>query len=171
MHVVRNVLCMDLPDPDGLEIPELPAPKPGQTTRERYAAHAQGACAACHIKIDGVGFAFENYDATGGFRTTEAGQAGRFQRHGGAALGRHQVRQGASTSSRRWPAPRSCATAWPGSGCATSCAGQEVPEEAGSVEALATAFESSGWDVRELLVALTKTRAFTHRKPGDDEGI
>ena len=42
VHVVRNVLCMELPDPDGLEIPELPAPKPGQTTRERYAAPRAG---------------------------------------------------------------------------------------------------------------------------------
>ena len=30
---------------------------------------------------------------------------------------------------------------------------QEVAEEAGSVEALDKAFESSGWDVREMLVA------------------
>jgi hypothetical protein len=47
----------------------------------------------------------------------------------------------------------------------------EVPEEAGSVKALTTAFEAASWDVRELLVALTGTRAFTHRKPGDGEGI
>src|SRR5687768_1879575 len=71
VHVLRQVPCIDLPDPSGLDIPVLPEPQPGQTTRERYAAHAQGFCASCHNKIDGVGFAFENYDATEKFRTME----------------------------------------------------------------------------------------------------
>jgi hypothetical protein len=170
VHVVRNVLCMELADPDGLEIPELPAPKPGQTTRERYAGHEQGACAACHVKIDTVGFAFENYDATGGFRTTEAGRP--VDSSGTVSLpsgdikftrGIDFIKAVAST-----PELRDCvARQW----LRYVLRRQELPEEAGSVQALGKAFESSGWDVRELLVAVTRTRAFTHRKPGADEGI
>jgi hypothetical protein len=37
--------------------------------------------------------------------------------------------------------------------------------EAGSLKAISTAFATSGYDMRELVVALTKTRAFTHRNP------
>ena len=47
----------------------------------------------------------------------------------------------------------------------------EVPEEAGSIKSLAEAFQAADWDVRELLVAVTRTRAFTHRKPGEGEGL
>jgi hypothetical protein len=36
---------------------------------ERHASDA--ACAACHVRIDPFGFAFENFDAIGRFRTKE----------------------------------------------------------------------------------------------------
>ena len=170
VHIVRNVLCMELADPDGLEIPELPAPKPGQTTRERYAGHEQGACAACHVKIDTVGFAFENYDATGGFRTTEAGKPV-------DSSGTVSLPSGDIKFTRGIDFIKAVASSPELRGCVAKqwlryvLRRQEVAEEAGSVEALDKAFESSGWDVREMLVAVTKTRAFTHRKPGADEGI
>lgn len=45
---------------------DKPAPK---NFRERLAAHAnQASCAACHKKIDPLGFALENFDAIGGWR-------------------------------------------------------------------------------------------------------
>src|SRR5207247_1472857 len=33
-----------------------------------------GACQTCHVGINGAGFAFENYDAAGGYRAMEEGQ-------------------------------------------------------------------------------------------------
>jgi hypothetical protein len=42
--------------------------------RERVAEHrANPACAGCHNLMDPIGFAFENYDAVGRWRTTEGG--------------------------------------------------------------------------------------------------
>ena len=42
--------------------------------RERMAEHrANPACASCHNLMDPVGFALENYDAIGRWRTAEAG--------------------------------------------------------------------------------------------------
>ena len=42
--------------------------------RERLAEHrANPVCASCHKLMDPVGFALENYDAIGRFRTVEAG--------------------------------------------------------------------------------------------------
>jgi hypothetical protein len=170
VEVIRNVLCLQLPDPDGLEIPELPAPRAGQTTRERYAAHAQGSCAGCHQRIDGVGFAFENYDATGGFRTTEQGKP--VDSSGTVSLPSGDIKFDKGIDFIKAIATtrelRECvAKQW----LRYVLRRAEVPEEEGSIKALATAFEASSWDVRELLVALTSTRAFTHRKPGDGEGI
>jgi len=43
--------------------------------RRRLAAHrADAACASCHDLMDPVGFALENFDAIGGWRTAEDGQ-------------------------------------------------------------------------------------------------
>ena len=47
---------------------------PVQTNRDRYAAHSSNAaCAACHDRIDGVGFPFENFDSLGQWRDTDNG--------------------------------------------------------------------------------------------------
>jgi len=49
-----------------------PPQSPKATIREKLAAHAQNAnCAACHQRIDPLGFAFEQYDAIGQWRTHE----------------------------------------------------------------------------------------------------
>ena len=40
---------------------------------------------------------------------------------------------------------------------------EERPDEAGSLKAIQKSFEASSFDMRELIVALTKTNAFTHR--------
>ena len=66
----------------GLPIPPPPAGvdtnidnKPGAKTksiRERLAAHRQNAaCNSCHSVIDPLGFALENFDVIGGWRTTD----------------------------------------------------------------------------------------------------
>ena len=169
VEVLRQVLCLELPNPDGLEIPELPSPQPGQTTRERYAAHAKGSCAVCHDRIDGVGFAFENYDAIGAYRTTEQNKpvdsSGVVPLPSGElrfSKGIDFIKALAST-----PELRSCvARQW----LRYVLRRTEVAEEAGSLRALETAFQRSDWDVRELLVAVTRTVAFTHRLPGEGEG-
>jgi hypothetical protein len=45
------------------------------SVRERLAKHrANAACAGCHNVIDPVGFALENFDAVGRWRTTEEGK-------------------------------------------------------------------------------------------------
>ncbi|WP_176736567.1 DUF1592 domain-containing protein [Oligoflexus tunisiensis] len=73
---VREHLLCDIlmPPPPDLMI-MVPAPKEGATTRERFAAHtAAAACRGCHIKIDGVGFSMEDFDAVGLYRTIDNGK-------------------------------------------------------------------------------------------------
>jgi hypothetical protein len=46
-----------------------------KTMRERLALHrADPVCSGCHSRIDPIGFALENYDALGGWRTEDAGK-------------------------------------------------------------------------------------------------
>ena len=43
--------------------------------REQLELHrANPTCAACHVKMDPLGFALENFNAVGGWRTMDAGQ-------------------------------------------------------------------------------------------------
>jgi hypothetical protein len=72
--VLERLLCRTLPKPAELGIDlTLPPFDPTATTRERFANHAETACAGCHDAIDGVGFTFENFDAVGRSRVVEAG--------------------------------------------------------------------------------------------------
>ena len=74
VYVLRQVLCKEIPEPQ-LELPPAPEQTPGTTTRKLYEDFtAAAACSACHTAINGVGFAFENYDAVGGWRDKEEGQ-------------------------------------------------------------------------------------------------
>jgi hypothetical protein len=45
------------------------------TVRERLTQHrANAVCASCHSRIDGLGFALENYDAIGRWRDQDSGK-------------------------------------------------------------------------------------------------
>jgi hypothetical protein len=60
------------PNVPALEEHKGEAPK---TLRERLTQHrADPACASCHSRIDGLGFALENYDVIGRWRDEEAGK-------------------------------------------------------------------------------------------------
>jgi hypothetical protein len=73
--LMSRLLCDEpRPTPDGLVV-KLPEPKAGATSRELAEVHsATPACKGCHIKIDGIGFALENFDAVGVYRSTESGK-------------------------------------------------------------------------------------------------
>lgn len=59
------------PPPDIPNLKEMSTVK-ASTVRERLAVHRQNAaCASCHDRIDPVGFALENFDAVGRWRTFE----------------------------------------------------------------------------------------------------
>jgi Protein of unknown function (DUF1592)/Protein of unknown function (DUF1588)/Protein of unknown function (DUF1585)/Protein of unknown function (DUF1587)/Protein of unknown function (DUF1595) len=74
--VLDNILGSPPPPPP----PDVPALKEKvgiskpMTMRERLAQHRENpACAGCHNIMDPIGFAFENYDAVGRWRTAEDG--------------------------------------------------------------------------------------------------
>jgi len=74
--ILENLLGTPPPPP----LPDVPAlddntVSAGLPVRERLQQHrANAACASCHNVIDPVGFALENFDAVGRWRTLEEGQ-------------------------------------------------------------------------------------------------
>ena len=70
--VLENLLGMPPPPPPP-NVPELEAKAPDgrvMSMREQMETHRQNpACAVCHVRMDPLGFALENFDAIGRYRT------------------------------------------------------------------------------------------------------
>src|SRR5207245_212901 len=75
--VLENLLGTHPPDPPPNVPPLKPNPTSGpQTMRHRMEEHrANPACSSCHKMMDPIGFALENFDGTGKWRTREGGQS------------------------------------------------------------------------------------------------
>jgi hypothetical protein len=75
---ILETLLDDPPPPPPPNVPPLPtddAPVQGLTLREQLEKHRQNpVCAGCHARIDPVGFALENFDPIGRWRTEIAGK-------------------------------------------------------------------------------------------------
>jgi hypothetical protein len=162
--VLDQLLCQSPPAPPPNVDTTFPAPVPGQTLRERFATHtSNSACAACHLFIDPIGFGFEHYDPVGRYRETDAGKPvdasgeirgtrdinGRFD--GALELGRKLVAS---------PQARACMVKqW----FAFAQGRPDVEGDQAAVATIVDAFERSGGNVRELIVALIKSDAFRTR--------
>ena len=122
-------------------LPPVPEQTAGATTRKLYEDFtAAAACSACHNLINGVGFAFENYDAVGGFRDKEEGQAGRRQRHADLPSGAHSFKNAVEfvKAIAKAPEVRDCvARNW----MRFAAAAGGAPTEGGSLKAISEAFE------------------------------
>ena len=72
---VLEQLLGEPPPPPPPNVPELEENEGVSTTaslRERMEVHrSNAACAGCHARMDAIGFALENYDAVGAFRTKD----------------------------------------------------------------------------------------------------
>ena len=74
--ILENILGTPPPPPPA-DVPALKENEKGskpRTMREQMAEHrADPVCASCHKIMDPIGFALENFDAIGGWRTEDAG--------------------------------------------------------------------------------------------------
>jgi hypothetical protein len=166
--ILQRVACSDVQAPKDLIIPDLPEPKPGQSNRERFAMHGMNPCAACHQLIDPIGFAFEEYDAVGKFRTTESEKP--VDSSGQFAMGTstikfknavEMVKQLVQTTEARTCMTKQWARFFLGR--------REGDGEAASIASAQDAFAKGGYDVKQLITTLTRSKAFTHRTPAAGE--
>jgi hypothetical protein len=74
-YLRERVLCQQVPDPPPDIDTDLEPPEgEPKTVREQLEQHRENpACAACHAFIDPPGLLFENFDASGVYRTTDNG--------------------------------------------------------------------------------------------------
>ena len=72
--VLETLLGKELPPPppDAGDLPEPTPATEGLTLRQRFEQHRESPqCAACHDRIDPIGYGLENYDAIGRWRLTD----------------------------------------------------------------------------------------------------
>ncbi|WP_437718918.1 DUF1592 domain-containing protein [Sorangium sp. So ce448] len=157
-------MCQDPPPPpDDVDLTP-PTGEEGVTARERFNQHASNArCAGCHQLMDPIGFAFENFDAVGAYRTQEGGQvidvSGEMvlsDDMDGSFVGVRQLAEKLAGSAQ----VREClATQW---FRYTAGRFENVDDEC-SLDGLRAGFHGSEGDLVELIVATTQTDAFLYR--------
>jgi Protein of unknown function (DUF1592)/Protein of unknown function (DUF1588)/Protein of unknown function (DUF1585)/Protein of unknown function (DUF1595)/Protein of unknown function (DUF1587) len=166
--IYTRLLCGVLPPPP----PDVPTPEPvssGDTTRERFAAHTQQACAkGCHSLMDPLGFAFEHYDGIGQYRQTENGKP--VDASGSVVL---------DSEERTFTDARELSLLLSQSDQVRSCFTKqwlryalgrpESDEDEASLQEIEEAFADADYDVREMLVALVTSRTFRYRTPSTGE--
>jgi hypothetical protein len=169
VFVREQLLCNPLPAPPP-NVGEPPEPEPGMSTRERFELHSsETACAGCHQLIDPLGFAFENYDGIGRYRTMEEGQLidaegalvstdvdGPFSGVPGLAQKLSESEQVKLCATRQWFRYTLQRFEQEADGC--------------SMQALVDDFAASNHRFSSLRPAIVQTPAFRMRRPIDTEG-
>jgi hypothetical protein len=164
--VRERLLCQTLPSPPGDVDVSPPEPDPTQTTRERFAAHqTDPVCRGCHELMDNIGLGFEKYDPVGRYRETEGDDLpiddsgeiikstdadGKF--HGPVELSKLLVgsNQVVACTTKQF---------------ATYALGRDPAEEdLCSLEPLSVDLTASELDLRQLVVAITRSDAFRNRQ-------
>jgi hypothetical protein len=168
VQVLEKLLCAELPVPPAV-IPEPKPPAPNLSTRERFEVHGSNACAvACHALIDPLGFAFENYDGIGTYRINDGGKP--VNAAGTAMIDEKEMNFGNAVELMQILSKsdevRSCMT---NQFFRYALKRKEVDGDAASLAFTRAAFARSGFDLREALVAATKTKSFFFRKPSTGE--
>jgi Protein of unknown function (DUF1588)/Protein of unknown function (DUF1585) len=160
-------LCreIDTPtDPDILAQVKTPDPYSGATARDRFTQHSANiVCRGCHSQMDPLGFALENYDAVGQYRTTEndvvinaSGEVPNMP--DGAVNGPIELMQKLAQD----PEVQDCfASQWLDYAYGQSLSADSA-DDVCTREALAAAFRQSGFNVKQLLLELTQTDGFLY---------
>jgi hypothetical protein len=170
--LLRRAFCVELHAPMNMAIPPVDDPVPGgATTRQRFEKHSTNPCATCHSVLDPLGFAFEGYDTIGAFRTMDQGKpvetGGTVTLPTGTKLA---FKDAVDLLGQlpKLPEVKECvATQW----MRYMLGRRELDSEAPSLKVAVELFTKSNDTFRDLLVALTKTRTFTHRSISEGEVI
>lgn len=164
VFVLERLLCSPPPPPPP-NVADIPPPEAGSgpmTTRERIEkTHVAAACKGCHETIDNLGFAFNNYDAVGQFRTEENGlpvDATGAHPELGAYNGAIELSKQLAGSER----VKACVvTHWFRFGMGRS----EATDDACELDRLKASFDASGGSFRDLVVDIVRSDSFRYRIP------
>jgi hypothetical protein len=165
LFVMRDLLCRPIPDPPpgASMMPAPPTDEPPKTTREEVnLLTGQDGCRSCHDQINPAGFAFEGFDAVGQSRSEEDGTP--VDTSGTLLLDGTMV---------SFAGPRELTSALASSQEARTCYaakwlafayGHDLSSED---DATVSALSAAPISVRDLLVAIAKSRPMLARVPNE----
>ncbi len=161
--ILERLFCRTLPPPPP-GVAMVPAEIPNGTTRDRFAAHSNNpSCQGCHSLIDPLGFAFENFDGLGVFRSQENGKN---VDASGELLGRGDI-SGAFENSAELIAKlavsediRSCVSKQL---FRYALGRSETNADAATLDSSLQNAEAQGMDLREILFSLVNSDQFKQR--------
>jgi len=163
VRVAMDTLCLELGPPSGVTLPPVPPQGMNETNRARYERLTNGCGAPCHtVYINPVGFAFEQYDGIGRYRTTDNGNpvdtSGSYPFSDGTKSfqGSADLMQEIANG----PQAHQC---WSKKLASYALERTIVESERPTVEALAAVSQSSGGSLKQVMLALVQSQAFrTH---------
>ena len=171
VYVMERILCEPRPAPPANADTSPPEADPNRgpmTNRALFEERvAPSSCQGCHVRIDGFGFGFENYDAAGIFRTEDNGlpvDASGFAN----GIGNDAEYEGAVELQRllgESEVVRDCvAKQW-----LTYASGRSLePADSCQLEAIQSAFEDNGGDLIELLTTIVTRPEFRLRAGAEE---
>ncbi|HYO26408.1 MAG TPA: DUF1588 domain-containing protein [Lacipirellulaceae bacterium] len=146
------------PPPNVPPLDEGPADDGPQTVRQRLENHrADPACAACHDRIDPVGFALENFDELGRWRTADDGGAidARAQMPGGESFeGPEGLKQ--HLLAHKTQVARNLTEKMLGYALARGL----TPSDRATVEAIVDRLEANDYRAQELVLGIVTSKPF-----------
>ncbi len=165
--VQERLLCNEIPSPPPGQNTNIPEEMPGQpmTMKQKLSQHeTDPKCAGCHLDMDPIGFALENYDAIGRFRSDDRGLAldtsGSVAALGGGAAFSSAAELG--TFIHDSPATTTCMIK---NFIRGSMGHLETKGESEAIAALDKSFADGGHSLKGLLAELCTSPAF--RRVGD----
>ena len=176
VFLYRKVLGRNLRPPNAAFSPLNPELHPKLTTRERVELQTDEAnCQVCHAKINSLGFSLENFDTVGRFRSKENGRpinaTGGYTTRGGESVQFKGPRELADFLASNQDSHRAFVDS-----CFEYFVKQPInaysprgPDAVSTLDRLTKSFQNSGFNMRELLVAIAVTVASHNRdtvKPG-----
>jgi hypothetical protein len=163
--VRAGLLCTPVPDPPpGVDASEGMIPATADA-RTRAAAHRdKPECASCHAIFDPLGFAFENYDATGRFRAMENGKpvdakteiAFTTALNGPVTDAIDMVKKLAAADEVR----ECVAKQW----MRFALGRDDNGDDAASLKAAMGGFKAGNWKIADLLMAVARSDSFRYQK-------
>jgi hypothetical protein len=162
VFVRETLLCQSPPPPPDI-VPEAPNVDESQTTREQFTEHSEDPlCSGCHRLMDPLGFGFEHFDGIGRYRDNEWGlpidASGELISTDvdGPYNGAVELAHALASSEQ----VKNCvATQWFRFGYGRV----ETEADTCSMDVIREAFAAANYDIKELIIALTKTEAFRYR--------
>ena len=155
-------LCLEL-GPPAIDLPPVPALQANQSNRERYEGLTNGCGKPCHtVYINPIGFAFENYDGIGQYRSTDNGKPVDTTGSYPFSDGTHNF-SGAPELMQELANGAQAHECWSKKLASYALERDIIEAERPTVQALGAVSQASGGSLKQVMLALVKSDAFrTH---------